>query len=112
MDKICTCGHAEKKHVGLNETIEHRINNLVKTGVLIPHHFPDRAKPVFSFAAENNDKVYAYEDVEEILVNLRTNYSSCKARSLFGRCVCGSFKADNLKYLENLYEREASKIIH
>ena len=114
IDKICSCGHLESNHNGLDETIEQRLDKLVKTHILTPQYHPDRLRPTgYIFAAEKNGRVYySYEAVEEVIINLRVNYSSCKDKVFFSGCGCERFQADNLRYLEVYCERKASQIIH
>lgn len=107
---VCTCDHFEIDHKGLDETIEERLNVLVKNDILIPQYSPDRFKPTgYIFRSERTGKIYSYEAVENLLVNLRTNYSSCTVGDFFNACGCARFKADNLKYLEMIYDEYSSR---
>jgi hypothetical protein len=64
-------------------------------------------EPVGYFV-KNENKMYSPEEMYNSITIIRDNFSPCG--KMF--CKCQKFQADNLKTLENAYERKASQIIH
>jgi hypothetical protein len=105
IDKICTCGHKELKHRLRDHSPEEILMKLVNNKTFEAIYTPDRMEADKYFFGE---AFYPREEVLAKIVATRDQYSSCGGFI----CQCKCFKADNLKYLENLYERKASSIIH
>jgi len=110
-DRICKCGHKAVMHEHMDQPIDDMIAGLVKGGSLIPQHHPDQMA-ITGFFMKDDNHLVPYEQIVEVLTNIRATRSRCKDSLIMNYCHCEFFKPDNLRYLEMLSERTAGKIIH
>jgi hypothetical protein len=102
---ICLCGHPEMRHRLRDKSSEEILNTFITRKQIEPQYQPD------SIAIEQYFFGSSFHSKEEVLKKIgeaRDTFSSCQNMM----CQCKSFRADNLKSLENLYEHTASKIIY
>lgn len=102
---ICTCSHLENKHRLRDQSAKEILDMMVRTGHVKAQHLPDRLSIDEYFFGE---AFCSKEEVIQKIEDTRNKFSSCQSFT----CKCMNFQADNLKSLENHYEREANKIIY